>query len=313
MNIALHPCEQKLLELELSIIKPLLDVTLRLIASVIQKNRQMEMSNLVGEQVTLHINGNASHISGHLSTPEGLSIYLDVLNAPSTNTDHSQRSEEMDKQSIIEKARRAVVYKDMLKEIKDFKMDDYCGVTPMLLGTLPETQTKEIDMFRDQYNNTFDIPTPTYNKCVAKSTQANIDLQVNMPQAQDPTDKARNRLLDRANMASYEKRDELRKAFNLIPDDEPVTIKDFVQRVKDGKFVTDLTEKEQAERKFYCLDRMLEEIEWRDPARVEDQEGFDAANVLLTKALNDVSDEIIVKTPEAGLESLRAFQAKTFH
>lgn len=171
-------------------------------------------------------------------------------------------------------------------------------------------------MFRNSTDSCFDIPAPAYqysNKCVAKSTQANIDLQVNMPPAQDPTEKARNRLLERAGQASYEKRDDLRKAFNLIPDNTPETLKDFIQRIKDGKFVTDLTEKEQAERTFWCTERMLEEIEWRDPARKEDQPGFDAANELLTNALNDVSDEIIVKTPEQGLESLRAFQAKTFH
>jgi hypothetical protein len=183
-----------------------------------------------------------------------------------------------------------------------------------MLGTLPDSNKKENTMFRNQ--DCFDIPAPSpyaYGKNTVKSTQANIDLQVNMPQTQDPTDKARNRLLERAGQASYEKRDEMRKAFNLIPDAEPETLKDFIQRIKDGKFVTDLTEKEQAERTFWNTERMLEEIEWRDPARVEDQEGFDAANVLLTKALNDVSDEIIVKTPEQGLEALRAFQAKTFH
>lgn len=187
-----------------------------------------------------------------------------------------------------------------------------CFVNPHSLGTLPDSNKKENTMFRDQYD--FDIPAPTpYGKTSVKTAQANIDLQVNMPPAKDPSETARNRLLERAGQASYEKRDEMRKAFNLIDDREPETLKDFIQRIKDGKFVTDLTEKEMAERTFWDLDRMFEEITWRDPARPADEAGFEAANVLLTNALNDVSDEIIVKTPEAGLEALRAFQAKTFH
>jgi hypothetical protein len=166
-------------------------------------------------------------------------------------------------------------------------------------------------MFRDQ--DCFNIPAPSYlNKCTAKSTQANIDLQVNMPVAKDPSETARNRLLERAGEASYQKRNDLRKAFNLDDDANPTTLKDFFARIKDGKYTITSDEKE-LNRERWSLDSVVEEITWRDPTRIEDEDGYEAASELLRNALNDVSDEIIVKTPEAGLESLRAFQAKTFH
>lgn len=158
----------------------------------------------------------------------------------------------------------------------------------------------------------FNIPAPSYNKCVAKSTQANIDLQVNMPAAKNPEDTARSRLLSRAQDASYEKRMELRKVFNLDDDANPTTLKDFFARIKDGKYIITSDEKELT-RERWNLDNVVEEITWRDPTRIEDEDGFEAASDLMNKALNDVSDEIIVKTPAEGLESLRAFQAKTFH
>lgn len=160
------------------------------------------------------------------------------------------------------------------------------------------------------YRNSFDIPCPSYP--TVKSNQANIDLSVNMPPATNPEERMRNHLLERAGTASYEKREEMRQAFGLIDDDEPVTLKDFFTRIKDGKYVIPTDEKE-LNREFWDTGRLLEEITWRDPARKEDEAGFNAANDLLTKALNDVSDEIIVKAPDQGLESLRAFQVKTFH
>jgi hypothetical protein len=169
-------------------------------------------------------------------------------------------------------------------------------------------------MFRTNgMQDCFDIPTPSYNKCVAKSTQANIDLQVNMPQAQDPALKGKDHLLKRAAEAQNTKYNDLRKAFHLDDAAEPATVKDFIQRIRDGKFVIDLTEKEQAERTFWSTERLIEEFQWRDPAVPADEEGFEKATAALRQSLNDVSDEIIVKTPEAGLEALRAFQAKTFH
>lgn len=164
-------------------------------------------------------------------------------------------------------------------------------------------------MFRDQC---FDIPAPT-SQWKAKSTSANIDLQVNMPPAQDPALRSKDHLLIRASEAQNTKYNDLRKAFHLDADAEPETIKDFIERIRDGKFVLDLTEKEQAERTFWNVERLIEEFEWRDPAVPADEAGFEKANEALRQSLNDVSDEIIVKTPDQGLESLRAFQAKTFH
>jgi hypothetical protein len=298
MNIKSQKSEEISSELELSIINPLLDAMNHLIASVKQKSRQTGMSSLAGEQVTALINGNAFQDLEHLSIPAGSTISAKWLSDPSTNTDPSQRSEEMDKLSI--NLARHKIYSDEMKKL--------------LLGTLPDSNKKENTMFRNQ--DCFDIPAPSpyaYGKNTVKSTQANIDLQVNMPPAQDPALKGKDHLLRRAAEAQNTKYNDLRKAFHLDDDAEPATVKDFIQRIRDGKFVIDLTEKEQAERTFWSTERLIEEFQWRDPSVPADEEGFEKATAALRQSLNDVSDEIIVKTPEAGLEALRAFQAKTFH
>lgn len=168
-------------------------------------------------------------------------------------------------------------------------------------------------MFHTQ--DCFDIaPNPgNYKSKTVATSVGPISMALNMPPQQDPAAKGKEHLLSRAHSESWNKRRALRKAFHLDPDSEPETLKDFIQRIKDGKFETDLTEKEQAERTFYSLERMFEEIEWRDPAVPADEAGFNAAEATMDKAYEDVRDDIVVKEPEAGLEALRAFQAKTFH
>lgn len=240
----------------------------------------------------------------------------------------------MDKQSIIEKERRAIVYKDyLMKEMEAQSIEDNrVGLAyrlkaldqmredlintavnpPILLGTLPDSNKKENTMFRMQ-DDCFDIPAPSFKSKTTATSVGPISMALNMPPQQDPTQKGKDHLLQRAAQAQNTKWNELRKAYNLVPDEEPETFKDFIDRIKDGKITIDLTEKEQAERKFYSAERILEEIVWQDPARKPDVDGFEKANESLRQAYNDISDEIIVKTPEAGLEALRAFQAKTFH
>jgi hypothetical protein len=169
------------------------------------------------------------------------------------------------------------------------------------LGTLQELKTKENNMYQDIYARK------------ASATTAATNVQVNMPAPPRPQeDKAREHLLDRAHSAQYQKRENARKAFGLEDDAAPKSLKDFLARIKDGKYVVDTDEKGMERERWDTRD-VLEDIRWRDPSQKEDEAGFEAARKLIQQAYNDVSDEIIVKTPEAGLEALRAFQAKTFN
>jgi hypothetical protein len=206
-----------------------------------------------------------------------------------------------------------IPYEDQhgIKELRQKQIDIVSGKN-YSLGTLPDSNKKENTMFHTQ--DCFDIPAPSSYKSKTLATSVGpISMALNMPPQQDPTQKGKEHLIRRADQAMNDKEFALRQAYNLIEDDTPDTLKDFIQRIKDGKFITELTEKEQAERKFWSTERMLEEILWQDPARKPDEAGFNAASKTLRQSYLDTADEIIVKAPEAGLEALRAFQAKTFN
>jgi len=101
---------------------------------------------------------------------------------------------------------------------------------------------------------------------------------------------------------------DLRKAFYMIDDDAPVTPAELVKRIQDGKFILNDKTKDEYQG---CYSAQY--ITWRDPAKPADTESFEAANDKLTKAYCSAKDEIKVFAPEKGLETLKAFQAATFH
>jgi hypothetical protein len=177
--------------------------------------------------------------------------------------------------------------------------EDYSPNKPIMLGTL-QPQQKENTM----YGQTKTIP----------SNIGPINMAVNIPKApQTSEDRSKDHLLQRVETARYEKLNALRKAYGTINDDEPNTMKDFFDRIAAGKYILDLTPEQQANRSFWNTRDIVDYITWRDPAVKQDHEGLKAASGALQKAVNDVSDEIIVKTPAEGLQSLRDFQAKTFN
>ena len=142
--------------------------------------------------------------------------------------------------------------------------------------------------------------------------QVNANIAITAPAPVNPEAQARDHLIRRANNASDDKQAKMRQTFGLDDDQEPETLKDFFQRIKDGKYVIP-TDETALNRRHWSTSRILEEIRWRDPAVKEDEAGYQAARDKMFAALQDTKDEIIVKTPAEGLESLRAFQAKTFN
>lgn len=149
-----------------------------------------------------------------------------------------------------------------------------------------------------------------YNKPVANNNKKEtamfirddlIDLEL------DPDSGKTNHLKNRLWAIEMEKENELLKAYGLKDDASPETVKDLVQRIKDGKY----TVSKEYETKPSIYPAGL--IRWRDPEMKEDPEGYETARKTLTKAYKDAEDEIVVLPPEKGLETLRAFQAMTFN
>lgn len=125
-----------------------------------------------------------------------------------------------------------------------------------------------------------------------------ISTNVNAVDNQDAN--ARQHLNRRLWEAYAEKENDLRKAFGLEDDEYPFKPEDLVARIKEGKYVIE-------------TGRHGSSIYWRDPAVKQDQEGYDEAEKKLCASRVKVEDDIAVLFPEQGLESLRAFEAETFH
>lgn len=120
-------------------------------------------------------------------------------------------------------------------------------------------------------------------------------------------------LASRLSSIFCEKSMALSKTYGLEDDDRPTTPKEFVQRIKDGKFTltkrAETMEEENDSFDYYCINDYLR---WRDPATKEDKAGYKAALTLMEKAYADTRDTINIATPTEGLAALKAFEAQTF-
>lgn len=108
------------------------------------------------------------------------------------------------------------------------------------------------------------------------------------------------------NMANA-KENNFTKVFGLVDDVRPITPKDLIQRITDGKYIvaSDMMEKEDCE--------PLRRFKWRDPSVKEDRVGWIDAMKNMNAAKTEVEDAIMVGTPTDALTALKAFESKTFH
>lgn len=102
----------------------------------------------------------------------------------------------------------------------------------------------------------------------------------------------------------------LRQHFGLEDDNRPATAKEFVQRIKDGKFTL---RDEDSEDCYYTDADFAYNIRWRDPSVKEDKDGYTAAKKNMEAAYNAAKDQIYISSPEAGLKALQEFESATFH
>lgn len=110
----------------------------------------------------------------------------------------------------------------------------------------------------------------------------------------------RNRLWD----IHREHRSALKNKFGLTDDATPKTLNEFVQRIKDGKFVFD------GDRAKTGYD-VAELLRWRDPSVVEDRDGYNAAKVFLDKALRTAEDAAALSPIADAQVAMNAFEAWT--
>lgn len=113
-------------------------------------------------------------------------------------------------------------------------------------------------------------------------------------------------LKDRARDIYSNKSDEIQTAFNIYADSPPHTAEDLVDRIKNGKFTLPTPERLK-EIKYWSV---MEQIDWRDPAKPADQAGADAAQKKLSEAYTVVKDDVMIAPTDKALESVRAFEAQ---
>lgn len=123
----------------------------------------------------------------------------------------------------------------------------------------------------------------------------------------------KNYLFDRVASAVSEKREDLRQTFGLKDDADPKTPKELVDRIMAGQIVLPENADKPDVWDFVSVRSMLIQIRWRDPKKLEDKVGYEAAARKLKDASKATDDIIMTSDAPTGLKAFQEFQAATFH
>jgi hypothetical protein len=132
----------------------------------------------------------------------------------------------------------------------------------------------------------------------------------------DDFEDERSYLSDRYSEILYREKHKLRKQFFLDDDETPTTMKQFVQRILDGKYVLSKraikaseTVKDGDDSFYYDPWNICRSISFRDPKNLADEEGYEKAFKLLEKKLQPAYDAINVLDPKDALAKLQEIEA----
>lgn len=120
------------------------------------------------------------------------------------------------------------------------------------------------------------------------------------------TQDQRHYLARQLSSVAYTKEVEALKSFGLINDQPPRKGSELLDRIKSGKYIL------RDEKSVKWAESALDYIEWRDPAIVKDQDGFEAAVKVMQKSRLDTDRTIQIADPTDGLSALKAFEAMSF-
>ena len=191
------------------------------------------------------------------------------------------------------------VYNDLYTFIKTVHPN--CGVSPEMIGCVkkksclaPMPSAVPAVPFTQQYYITEEQGNNPMN-------YASASISTPATETQDQRKYLTNRLQEVYN----EKRDSLEATFGLIDDEPPTTAKEMLERIEAGKFVIKGLDKPDRWFEWYSA------IQWRDPAKKADKDGFEAARKALKAERQKVLDIIKIDEPKAGLEAIKALEAWT--
>lgn len=160
----------------------------------------------------------------------------------------------------------------------------------------------EVDMaIGMQWTRTYDYAQMCYTTAVQKKEEdAMTENQI-----------AKDRLLRRLRTAYHEKIAEARKTFFMVDDNPPKDGAELIARITAGKFIFDKDAETAWMKSQGYVYSSFQFITWRDPATPANEAGFEAFVPKLDAAFENANDEVAVKDPVAGLDTLRAFQTLT--
>lgn len=108
----------------------------------------------------------------------------------------------------------------------------------------------------------------------------------------------------------HSKRIDMKRQFGLLDDEAPKNAKEFLDRIASGKYVIPADKMDKPNYGEYTRF-----IEWRDPAKVKDQAGYDAAEKKLEAIKTKAEDTITLFTsdPAKQLAALQEFESATIN
>lgn len=123
----------------------------------------------------------------------------------------------------------------------------------------------------------------------------------------------RNYLRNRADTIHQDKLEDLRAKFHLN-DNYPTSLKDAIQRLRDGKFKLPPDEqiysREYIHGTYFSWDGLIRSITWQ--LEEPNKEGFETAHAKLQKASNDLFDTIEIADPAVALAKMKEFEDTDF-
>jgi hypothetical protein len=184
-------------------------------------------------------------------------------------------------------------------------IDEMVNIYGMIISTVNSAHTHTISNPLDIYNKP--CPMPDYPVCgvsvpkaikkeqeMASYAHATVVNEASIEAGQ------REFVRDTLRKAHEAKKDQFRKDFGLVDDDEPRTPADLVKRITDGQYTIDA---KHVDEKTWGCQSAVGYIRWRDPKIVEDKAGYEAAKTQLAEAYETAKTAAMLR-PVAELEKV---------
>lgn len=182
-------------------------------------------------------------------------------------------------------------YKNMLNDYLVMKPSAFTYSEPKAAACGPEITASEITRREKNMNAIYAQATNTINHVSDEQKQ-------------------REYLIGRLDEIFRTKNSDLEVVFGM-KEVRPRTVNELIEFISKGKY--ELRDGYLDTPDWYSMDSFLCYFDWKDPSIKNDPEGYKAARKVMDLARTETQDCIKIKSPEAGLDAMQAFEKRTFH